>query len=377
MAWNASTFPHVVPYSTDAQVVRFAPIQDSEAGDDMLEPPFVRIRDGNTAYMYIDTSPETQFRSTSNDASWIVGAADPRGKSHIDGRKIKRQAVVAIKYMWATPNVNPTNNTFTFRISGFPTIDVTASIPTYNYLRMFTSPVSQQPYPLIPSVSPFVAYTTLLTTAAPGIGNEVDPRDGILTKLAEAMNAALFAAGSGITMHVVASDGYQDIPTSNYNNTNVLFWRLAPSAGTFIFTGGSLFERGRFLLGLDAIDPATDFTNLANYYAVYSGGPVSYLYTRWIDITSRTLLQNTKMPLSGTDVPSTLLVRVYLGKENQAHGTTFVEIENVPLQWINWRTDQAINSVDLQMRDEFGQLVEMPQRQNNSSWLSVVLLNEL
>lgn len=371
----ASSFPQRVPYSTDAVVTRFAPIQDSESGDDMLEPPFVRVRDGNTAYMYVDTSPATQFRGGFNDASWVVGQGGPTSRSHLDARKVKRQAVVAIKYMWATPNVNPTNNTITFRISAAPLVDIVCVVPTYNYMRLYTSHYS--PIDVSPAT---LNYTQPPPTVAlpagygpwDGFGNEVDPEDGIITHLAAAMSVA-----SGVVFNVIPSDGYRDLQPSNFQNSNCLFWRLVPAVGTFIFTGGTVFTRGQFTYGVKAIDPATDFTNLANYYGVYAGGPTSFLYTRWIDVTSRTLLQNTKMPLSGTDVPVNLLIRVYLNKEDQRSGTTFIEIENTPLQWINWRNSQAINSVDIQMRDEFGELIEVPQQANNASWISLILLNEL
>jgi len=326
--------------------------------------------------MYVDTSPATQFQGGFNDASWIVGQGGPRSNSNLDARKIKRQAVVALKYMWATPNVNPTNNSITFRISAAPLVDIVCTVPTYNYMRLYTSfrsPITYGPQGTIDYTFPPV-FVGLPAGVAVGdsFGNEVDPEDGIITKMAAAMTAA-----SGVVFNVIPSDGYRDLQPSNYQNTNCLFWRLVPSVGTFIFTGGSVFTRGQFLYGVPPINPAIDPSNLANYYGVFAGGPTSFLYTRWIDITSRTLLQNTKMPLSGTHVPVNLLARVYLSKKDQQSGTIFVEITNTPLQWINWRSSQAINSVDLQMRDEFGELVEIPQGANNASWLSVILLNEL
>lgn len=367
----ASSFPQRVPYSTNAEVVRFAPVQDSETGDDMLEPPFVRVRDGNTAYMYVDTSLSTQFNPSSNTASWVVGAAAPGENSHIFAHKVKRQAIVAAKYMYATPNVNPTNNTIKFRTNANPLLEYTITVPTYNYMRMITSPAT-------PFISgPPLAYTTVAEPIPPGVsnayGNEVDPQDGILTKIVAEMNTAI---GGPPLFTVVVGDGYRDFATSNYNNTNTLFWRIGISAGSFIFTGGSMFTRGNYLLGVRPIVPV-DFTNPANYYAVYDGGPVSYLYTRWIDITSRALMQNAKMTVSGTDVPPNLVLRIYLNKDDQRSGTRFIEINNTPLQWVNWFRSQTINAIDLQMRDEFGELLELPLRSNNVSWLSLVILNEL
>ncbi len=364
---TSNNFPQRVPYSTDAQPVKFAPVQDSETGDDMLEPPFVRVRDGNTAFMYIDTSRETQFGGGTNSAQWIVGQAGPQSNSQIDARKIRRQACVAVKYAWFTPNVNPTNNVITFRVSTHPLVDLTAVIPTYNYMRMFTSPAT----PLV--TGPPVVVTPVPVTL--GYGNEVDPEDGILSKLITAMNNASIAIGSVVRFTAVPSDGYRDLTPSNYNNSNCFFYRIGAVNGTFILTGGSVFAKGSYLLGLAPIIPV-DFGDLANYYAVYAGGPVTFIYTRWLDITSRTLLQNAKMPLSGTDVPSNLLLRIYMSKEEQMHGTRLIKLE-APAQWINWVRSQAINSVDVQLRDEFGELVELPQRQNNSTWVSLIMLNEL
>lgn len=359
MAYN-TTFPHLVPYATNAQPVKFAPTQDSETGDEMLEPPFVRVRDGNTAYMYVDTSPETQVSGGTNSAQWIVGSSDPLINSHLDARKIKRQALVAVKYMWSTPNVNPTNRRFIFRIEYYPFMDFVVDLPTYNYTR-------------------------LLTARAPD--PDIDPEDGLISHLIAAMTAALvpfYVVNGGIIPNgtaftAVLSDGYRDLLSSTFNNSNGIFYRIALSIPgiRFIFIGGSAFVRGTFLYGLEPIPISIDPTNLANYYTVFSGGPVSYLYTRWLDITSRVLTQNAKLPLSGTDIPPNLLNRIYMSEKDQRLGTVFIELLNTPLQWLNWIRSQAITSVDIQIRDEFGELIEIPQRQNNVSWFSLVLLNEL
>jgi hypothetical protein len=374
----ASSFPQRVPYSTDASVVRFAPIQDSESGDDMLEPPFVRVRAGNSAFMYIDTGPDTQLRGGFNDASWIVGQGGSTSHSNLDARKVKRQATVGVNFMYATPCVNPTNNTIIFRVSANPLVDIVCTVPTYDYQRLYTSRRSPVAFPTNTAIPPPTLNYALPTIIDPlgtfqlfdGFGNEVDPEDGIITKMAAAMSTA-----SGVQFNVIPSDGYRDTQASNYQNTNCLFWRIVPSVGTFIFTGGSVFTRGQFTYGVAPIIPTTDFTNLANYYGVYAGGPVSFLYTRWIDLTSRVLLSNTKMPLSGTDIPVNTILRIYC-KFGQKQGIQFFTITD-PIQWINWRNSQAINAVDLQMRDEFGELLEIPQRANNASWVNLILLNQL
>lgn len=354
-----STFPHRVPYATDAQSVKFAPVQDSETGDDMLEPPFVRVRDGNTAYMYVDTSPETQITGGTNSAQWNVGASnDPSIPSHLDARKIKRQALVALNYLWTTPNVNPTNQTFVFRTIYYPLVDITAQLPTYNYLRMFTARGA----------------------------TDIDTEDGIIDHLATVMTNAMIAydvAHLNIIpplthFNSVPSDGYRDLALSTFGNTNCIFFRMSLSipGATFRFTGGTAFTRGRSLYGLPSITDTADFGNLATYRNVFAGGPVSFIYTRWFDVTSRVLTQNAKLPLSGTDIPPNMLVRIYIGKADQESGITFVRIDNSP-QWLNWIRSQAINSVDIQVRDEFGELIEIPQRQNNISWFSLIFLNQL
>jgi len=383
MATNSS-FPQGTQYSTGAASIKFAPIQDSESGDDMLEPPFVRVRSGNTAFMYVDTSPETQVAAI-NKGSWVVGGSQPGINSHIDARKQKRMAIVGASYMWSTPNVNPTNNTVTFRIQGFPLLNLTAVLPTYNYRRLFSGFTN---IGRTAGGTPLLSGPPAVVTALPdidGYGEDIDPEDGILDKLAQAMSAALFAAGSPVTMSVVASDGYRDMQISNYNNTNVLFWRMAPSAGTFIFTGGSLFERGQYLLGLTAPVPGTDFADLGNYYIAYRGGPVSFLYTRWLDVTSRTLAQNSKIPSAGTNIPPNLIFRIYITPAEVSMGVHFIKVDTGNLQWINWRKSQAINAIDIQVRDEFGDLVEIPNpslvgspfQSNNPAWFSLVFLNEL
>jgi len=349
---TSTSFPQKLQFSTGASMVKLAPVQDSETGDEILEPEFVRVRAPNRAYLYLETSPDTQVDTSTNTASWIVGQASPGKSSQLFARKIKRMSLVYVQILWATPNVNPTNNTIRFRVQENPALTITCTIPTYNYMRLFTQ-------------------------TGPA-GANIDIEDGILTKMVASMTTALNLAGFPGVFTVVPSDGYRDVtPSVGYNDTNVLFWRIARSpGGTFIFEGGSLFERGLFLLGLKEIDPNTNFANPANYYTVYQGGPVSFLYTRWIDITTRALVQNAKIEVAGTNYPINLLQRFYLTKDDQKSGFISLTLAE-PNQWFNWRKDQTINTVDIQLRDEFGGLVEIPQRGNNASWMGMAIAQEL
>lgn len=376
MAYSTS-FPQQLNYSQGAIPVKLVPMQDSETGDENIEPPFVRVRSGNTAYMYLDTSPETQ-KNDNNTAEWIIGDAGPDTRSNLYARKFKRSACRFVEIMWATPNVNPRNNTIIFRHSANPALSITAVIPTYNYMRLFQST------PFMWTNSAGAGLPVPVFGPFPGIlTSEVDLEDGILTKFAAAMTAAIHAAGfPGIDFTVVPSDGYRDLRLTNYQNTNCIFWRMAPTIGSFIFEGGSLFQKGQFLLGVTPIEPYIDVSNVANYYPVYQAGPVSFLYTRYVDICSRTLLDNTKLDTSGTNVPPNLIMRVYFRKEDQASGILWLPLFETA-QWFNWRKDQVLSSVDLQLRDEFGDLVELPLPPNaaigggNNTWMNIVFLNEL
>lgn len=106
------------------QRVILGAVSDDLQQDDNLEPPMVRIREQNSAYIYIDSS----FTLSDTPANVIIGY---RG-GDLFTRKVKRFAVKGLEMSWVTPNINPRNNTIIVALDSLATT-FTATIPTGFY----------------------------------------------------------------------------------------------------------------------------------------------------------------------------------------------------------------------------------------------------
>lgn len=88
--------------------VILSPITDDQSGvlDNNLEPPFVRVRQRNASYTYLDTFAR---EDRINNASFIISNA-----SGILAKRTKRFSISFVYACLVTPNINPRNNQIIF-----------------------------------------------------------------------------------------------------------------------------------------------------------------------------------------------------------------------------------------------------------------------
>lgn len=115
------------PY-TEQRVI-LAAVSDELQQDENFEPPFVRLRSPNSAFVYLDTS----YTSSVNQSNVIIGFKG----GDLFTRRIKRFAVRHVDISWVTPNVNVRNNSITFAVDSLSTV-YTATIPE----QFYTTPAS-------------------------------------------------------------------------------------------------------------------------------------------------------------------------------------------------------------------------------------------
>lgn len=132
--------PGVNPISADSrknpyeiQRVVLAGVSDEMQQDGNLDAPLVRIRHGNTGFMFLDTSIATRNNTNQSQTSWILGVSQDGGSLHV--RRIRRFAVVYIDMSWGVPNMNTYNNMFTF-LSTVSGLTHTVTVP----VGMYSSP---------------------------------------------------------------------------------------------------------------------------------------------------------------------------------------------------------------------------------------------
>lgn len=224
-----------------------------------------------------------------------------------------KSTFLSLRYL--SPNINPLNNRFSFVKGGVP---FTATIP---FDQNLTGLTRYQALALAMSVA----------TGIPGD----------------------FAAA----VHPVYANTFE------IRNTIGAFWRfdLTPT-GTGIING-------RFLWGFNGLNYAPGVENSSQFLCSYTES-----YTRWIDILSYELTQFTKIDISGVNVPAECFIRY------QLNSTDYGSYEFAPLDntgSLNFNRSKSLSSVDIQVRDEFGNLLYIPQICWSSFVLNLTFLAQL
>lgn len=310
--------PFQNPYSQ--QGVILAPVSDNIQSDVNLEPPFVRKRHGNLAYCYIDSNGGTgkpnDFTVGQNQASLLFA------------QKVKRFALVSIKLGYNIPNVNPYNSEVTVVLGGLVNQSFSFVMPTGYYYKVTD---------FIDEFKTQINLTAQLVTSNANTFNftvdEYDPESYIISIL----------------------PGY-----------------------TFHFGSDSLMIKfGRYLCNLPTEQILTTTKTM---------GSIMLTYTRYIDINSFSLNQyNKNLSTSDGKGRNNLLFRFYgspSGIDKNGNFLSFsrdrfTEINN--LSWINYERDTSITNIDIQLYDEFGNLLYIPEYTDRPTdfYIMIDILTEL
>ena len=308
------------------QEVILAPVLDEiQANDSNLEPPMVRIRAANNAFVSLDSTADAQGTSS----RFTIGGS---GQPPLSGRKIKRIAFDQFVNVANSPNINQTNNQIIFRTS-----------PTFGPADTYTAIVPEGYYNTVAQ-----ALTALVT--------------------------ALNAAGSPVTFSTVVYDAAAGAASDPQRA------RLIGVGGTFTFSPDSLMSQfGRYLYGIpfvpfiqpgNQLPPALGLPGSNTFQGQSTAnlpiGQILLLSTRWIDIISLGLNEYTKNPSSGNDFGSNSLVaRIYITQPTTNTSTTALNIipnltENIQV-YTNYDRTRQIGSLDFTLLDEYGRILYRAQ----------------
>ena len=144
---------------------------------------------------------------------------------------------------------------------------------------------------------------------------------------------------------------------------NSVFYILTAS-GPFSFRPSSGVTKGIYLFGIQPFTPLNPTLII---------GPVELFYTRYVTINSAALTQFIKNPNSGINMnSSTNLFRFYL---SQPYYNTLDFYEG-NLRWMNIDPYYTIQTVDLQMLDEWGDPIYIPVYRNGMLNTTLILITE-
>lgn len=203
--------------------------------------------------------------------------------SNVSAARVRRLAVTRVVADIAIPNINSSNNYFEAIPADFPAFRITVTVPPGYY-----------------SASSLVAEVVLL------------------------FNASATAIGSAARLSATVAT-----PTSSIFN-----WVLGGANVTFLSTPNSLLPALGIIPG-QLIPSGSVAPILITYVNPY--------FVRYLDISSRTLQQDSKIVNPDQSLPGGFLCRVYLnGPLDQSIDTSFYE----PVMWTNC-DDRPLNSLDI------------------------------
>lgn len=228
--------------------------------------------------------------------------------------RINRLALTFISFRYLSPNINPLNNTFSF-------------------IRTGTN---------------FVA-TIAVDQNLVGIAR--------YNALVAAMNLATGVPGEyAVTAHPTLANTY--IISNTLPGTP---WRFVNSSNGI--------KTGRFLWGFNP----TNY-NVGNEAQSHTLSSYTESYTRWIDVISYEITQFTKIDISGTKIPAECIIRYQLN--TTVYGTyDFAAITT--LASLNFNRSRSLSVVDIQIRDEFGNILYIPKISWSSFVFNMTLLAQL
>ncbi len=218
------------------------------------------------------------------------------------------------------------------------------------------------------------ALTKNLRRLAPSILTFVDSLPNITSK-----NNQLSFIYNGNPFTAVIPIGLIEYNPENIVKTIVHFMEVAAGvgAGTFVVTPnyagtmGANFATGTITFPLTGRIVDDSFSRRQRYLwnpeftagdvASIQYGPVVGVYTRYFDLHSKAITQDSKISNAFTDdgIVNASVRRFYNSNRVESNIGRLAVIELINLAYFNTRRDRAIGNIDFEWRDEFNEILEV------------------
>lgn len=323
MSLKFDSNPFDNPY--DKLGVVLTPISDEIQTNQNLEPQMVRIRAQNSAIMYLD-AVETDIKK--NISKKLNKKLISTG--NIFTHKVKRIGVDAIGFFNGLQNVIDTPE------------DPNAIIPPSE---------GAQP-PLDPNLgnNEIVIFSSVTGTIhRVYLSAGIHTVRGINTPPSLVVTSGLMFALQTVLNFLTPLSGL--IFTISINVFNPLIFNISSAGGTFFFVNTSTaVKNGRPLWNLPALQVLESPQTI---------GAVWLMYTRFIDFISREVVEYTKNPFSSnTKGANNIIFRLFLRPED--FGQVLGKDPSNKIKYMNYNRNRSITSLEFELRDEFGQLLQIP-----------------
>lgn len=284
--------------------VYLPPVSASLYDQSNLEPQYVIVRSNNRSSINILASDAKLEGDRTNIL--ISSVKTSRDQPTTLARGFRRISISNFDMVWVTPNINERNNTLRFWSVGNS--------------AFFTVTLEEGFY---------ISATDVL--------NEII--------------AKLNAAGSSVTF------AYVVVPKSGGTR-----FKIQSLTSPFYFDKNcDAVVRGAHMYGFE-VEPAIPVPGTSKNL-----GPVLFCYTRFIDICSSKLNAYNKLPDGTTGYSNNIVSRIYL-RPDQLVEPNLITGEVAFDTSKNFLYDDSLSLIDIQLRDEFGDLLYVPDYVQNFDW---------
>lgn len=273
------------------------PVQPSVYSESAMEPQYVTTVAANSGWIYLD-SRNTPYGTDRTNCTISSNSAF--------ATNIFRIRVMGISALWYIPNVNPRNNTLSFKVNNSP-VTYTVTLPERFY---------------DPNV----------------------PAD--VTQLTNDIKTALNGAGSGATFDIFSITGYP----RKYGITSTLPFYFDPECSA-VLKGVQMYNFQREIKDQEVFETSKSL------------GPMSMFYSQYVDIKSSILTRWQKIQSTTSGNLNPVLFRSYIG-ENQ-WGVTY---ETPRANQVAWKASEPIYQIDFAFYDQNGDPLYAPNNGKDFEW---------
>jgi len=348
------------------------------------EESAVTTRPSHSAYLYIDS--EDRYILNKQITNDIIQQTNPNDilintQKTLGMGKIKRLALTELYFPWTTPNViDGINNKFfisddsdgeiyyTFVEEGFYTPEQLASILTNN-LNEFLFRLSDdtpsdfgQPWK--------VEYINRKPSQQYNIKSDSTSTTDILNITNNPINTPNIVNMINQPLTITTTDIF---PTNYLKNYVFSITTGDPDVEFTILSNTSDINTSFSLANIMGLSGLPQYVDLPQGYTAFGGLP-TMRYTRYVDICSRTLTKFQNLPDAQTQSNyDSILYRLYIEDPTQPN-VIIKEITNP--KYILWNENEMITSIDIQLRDDKGNLLPIPSENWDNNYLLTLQMSE-
>jgi len=265
------------------------------------------------------------FRDSGLEAQWVTSKEPNRAIIYLDSQDYVNEPIIT------SVNASTANNPGDFPSNlAFGTTRISVETAEVRYVTPNVNPIN--------NVVQFFSSATGLTYSVTVPTGFYATSTALIAALVTALNTA--TGSSGLTFSSATITGFPDKYT------------LSSAGGNYYFLANSLAVLYGYPLWALPVDQVATASKVV--------GNMGLFYTTYIDFCSATLVKYVKLRTVATNLNSNIIFRLFLNSGGTSQ-TISLSTSNSPNVQYYFNPSEPITQIDIQLRDQFGNLLYVPQ----------------